>query len=188
MEDHSFEQPGAGTECSQPCLRTDQELTAFYERNVKLVYMLCYLYLKSAADAEDAVQTVFIKLLQTDILFQSREHERAWLITTAKNHCRDLLKSWWRRRRVDWDSLPEAASQEDDPQIKELLAGLLALPEKYRIVLHLHYLEGYSVREIAALLERNESTIRSQLLRGREKLKTDLGGRDFGQKSCGQNI
>ena len=89
---------------------------------------------------------------------------------------------------MDWDSLPEAASQEDDPQIKELLAGLLALPEKYRIVLHLHYLEGYSVREIAALLERNESTIRSQLLRGREKLKTDLGGRDFGQKSCGQNI
>ena len=169
-------------------LRTDKELAEMYQRNVNRVYKLCYIYLKNAVDAEDAVQSVFLKLLQSNVYFNDYEHEKAWFITTTKNHCKDILKSWWRRQRVDFENLPHIDSKDEDTQEKEIISKLLALPEKYRVVLHLYYLEGYSVKEIATLLGRNESTIRSQLQRGREKLKIDLGGKGFGQKSYEQNI
>lgn len=169
-------------------LRTDKELAKMYQRNVNRVYKLCYIYLKNAVDAEDAVQSVFLKLLQTDVYFNDDEHEKAWFITTTRNYCKDILKSWWKRQRVDFETLPEIASQDEDRQEKEIIVKLLALPEKYRVVLHLYYLEDYSVKKIAEFLGSNESTIRSQLQRGREKLKIDLGGKDFGQKACKQNI
>lgn len=161
-------------------LRTDKELAKLYQRNVNRVYKLCYIYLKNAADAEDAVQSIFLKLLRSNVYFNDYEHEKAWFITTTKNHCKDILKSWWKRKRVDFETLPEIASQAEYKQEKKIIVKLLALPEKYREVLHLYYFEEYSVKEIAELLKRNESTIRSQLQRGREKLKNDLGGKDFG--------
>ena len=170
-------------------LRTDKEFAEMYQRNVNRVYKLCYIYLKNAVDAEDAVQSVFLKLLKSNVHFNDYEHEKAWFITTTKNCCKDILKSWWKRKRVDFETLPDIASGDDDNQEKEIISKLLALPEKYRTVLSLYYLEDYSVKEIAILLGRNESTIRSQLQRGRKKLKIDLeGGKDFGQKSCKQNI
>ncbi|NLV86746.1 MAG: RNA polymerase sigma factor [Clostridiales bacterium] len=162
-------------------LRTDKELAEMYQRNVNRVYKLCYIYLKNVADAEDAVQSIFLKLLQSQVCFNSHEHEKAWFITTTKNYCKDTLKSWWRQQRVDFETLPDAVSNDEDKQKKEIIIKLLALPEKYRVVLHLYYLEEYSVKEIATLLGRNESTIRSQLQRGREKLKNEIGGNDFGQ-------
>lgn len=169
-------------------LRTDKELVEVYQRNVNRVYKLCYVYLKNAVDAEDAVQSVFLKFLQSNVTFFDSEHEKAWFITTAKNYCKDILKSWWNRQRVDLETLPDIASNYEDQQEKEIILKLLALPEKYRVVLYLYYLEGYSVKEIAVYLERNESTIRSQLQRGREQLKIDLGGKDFGQEGCTQSI
>jgi len=169
-------------------LHTELELAEVYRRNVNAVYKLCYIYMKNAVEAEDAVQSVFLKLLQSHVTFTSHEHEKAWLITTSKNHCKDMLKSWWRRKRVDLESLPEIASCDEDKQATEIIEKLLILPEKYRIVLHLYYIEDYSTKEIAGILGRNESTIRSQLCRGRERLKIDLGGENLGQKSCKQNI
>ncbi|MCR6545703.1 RNA polymerase sigma factor [Dehalobacterium formicoaceticum] len=169
-------------------LRTDKELAEMYRRNVNRVYKLCYIYLKNTADAEDAVQSVFLKVLQLNLSFNDYEHEKAWFITTTKNCCKDILKSWWKRQRVDFETLPDIASQDEDTQEKVIIAKLLALPEKYRVVLYLYYLEDYSVKEIAKFLGRNESTIRSQLQRGRQKLKIDLGGKDLEQKSCEQNI
>ena len=58
----------------------------------------------------------------------------------------------------------------------KVLAKLLLLPEKYKTVLYLYYFEGYSVKEISAMLGHKESTIQTQLSRGRKRLKIDLGG------------
>ena len=143
-------------------LRTNKELAEMYQRNINRVYKLCYIYLKNAIDAEDAVQSIFLKLLQSNVYFNDYEHEKAWFITTTKNHCKDILKSWWKRQRVDFETLPDMASKDEDKQNIEIISKLLALPEKYRVVLHLYYLEDYSVKEIAKLLGRNESTIGSQ--------------------------
>ena len=161
---------------NQSLLRTDRELAEMYERNVNMIYKLCYIYLKNTADAEDAVQSVFLKLLSTNTVFRDLNHEKAWFITTARNHCKDVLKSWWRKCRVDLDTLPEPTIRDGSTQTGEVLESLLKLPEKYKTVLFLYYFEDYSVKEISELLNRKESTIQSQLQRGRERLKIDLGG------------
>ncbi len=169
-------------------LRTDKELAEVYQRNVSSIYKLSYIYLKNTADAEDAVQSVFLKLLQKNMYFNDQTHERAWLITVTKNYCKNILRSWRKHKWIGLEALPEIASPEGKADKTEIIAKLLALPKKYRVVLYLYYLEGYSVKEIASLIERKESTIQSQLQRGREKLKNDLGGKIYGENGCEWNI
>lgn len=152
------------------------KLREIYQRNVDMVYRLCYTYLKNSFDAEDAVQSVFLKLVKSPVSFNDCEHEEAWLIVTCRNYCKDILKNWWRTRRVDIESLPEATTRDADEQSVEVLEKLLLLPEKYKTVLYFYYFEEYSVAKIAELLGRKESTIQTQLSRGRERLKIDLGG------------
>lgn len=159
-------------------LRTDKELTDLYERHVATVYRLCYTLLRSVPDAEDAVQSVFVKLMESGLRFENPAHERAWLITTAKNHCLDQLRHWWRRKRVDLESVPEAA-EPDRAEGRELLEKLLALPAKYKLVLYLFYYEGYSSAEIAQLLGTNDNTVRTRLRTGRRKLKISLEGEQY---------
>lgn len=157
-------------------LRTDKELAELYQRHVEVVYRLCYIYLKNPVDAEDAVQSVFLKLLKVPVIFQDAEHEKAWLTVTTRNHCKDLLKSWWKVRRVDLATLPEIPAWNNDELSEKVLAKLLALPEKYKTVLYLYYFEEYAIKGIAELLECKESTIQTRLARGRKRLKLDLGG------------
>lgn len=156
-------------------LRTSKEFEELYQQNVDMVYRLCYMYLKNSADTEDAVQSVFFKFLKQGKDFNDEEHKKAWLIVTAKNYCKDMLKSWWKSRRVDIDSLPEIPYWNKE-EADDVLVKLLSLPPKYKTVLYLYYYEGYSVKEISQMLSRNESTIRTQLSKGRERLKVDLGG------------
>lgn len=156
-------------------LRTDRELTDLYERHIDTVYRICYTLLRSAPDAEDAAQSVFVKLMETDLSFENPAHERAWLITTAKNHCLDLLKHWWRRKRVDLEALPEPAGPDRDED-DGLWEQVLSLPPKYKLPLYLFYYEGYASAEIAQLLGENDNTIRTRLRTGRKKLKSKLEG------------
>lgn len=137
-----------------------------------LILRLSFTYLGSTADAQDICQTVFLKLLQHPRRFESGEHERAWIIRAAINLCKDQLKSSWRHTTVAL----EAAEQVPAPQAEEgsLLAALEALPPKYRTVIHLYYYEGYSAKEIAALLGEKPATVFTRLDRGRQKLRTYL--------------
>ena len=133
---------------------------------------LSYSYLKSTEDAKDICQTVFLKLLEKPRTFASPEHERAWIIRTAANICKDVLKSHWRRTTVDID----AAGDVPAPQAEEgsLLAAVGLLPPKYRAVIYLYYYEGYAAKEIAQMLGENPATVSTRLNRGRAKLKTML--------------
>lgn len=162
---------------NQDLTRTVNEFAEVYERNMDMVYRLCFVLLKNTADADDAVQSVFLKLFKHKKTFYEREHEKAWLIVTTKNTCKDVLKSWWRSRRVDIDALPEKTHWDHDEQQRDILEKLLRLPEKYRTVLYLYYVEDYSVKEIAKLLDRKESTLQTQLSKGRSRLKIELGGK-----------
>jgi RNA polymerase sigma-70 factor (ECF subfamily) len=134
------------------------------------------MYMKNTPDAEDAVSTVFLKLIKSRKRFNNHEHEKAWLICTTRNTCKDLLKHWWRVQRVDLESLPEIPSWDSKENAEEVLSALLSLPEKYKTVMYLYYYEDYSVREISGMLNRKESTLQTQLAKGRELLKIDLGG------------
>jgi len=157
----------------RPPPQTDEAFAALYARNVKRIYRICYLHLRSVQDAEDAVQTVFLKYWKADKVFRDEEHEKAWFIVAAQNHCRDVCRLFCRRfRLVDPAAIPERSAEDAD--YTELTEALLGLPRLYKDVLYLHYYEGYTTKEIAAMLKRNESTVRTQLSKGRERLKAKL--------------
>lgn len=148
-------------------------MEALYRRHVKTVWNVCITLLRRPADAEDAVQETFVRLLRSNPEFESEEREKAWLIRTAQNVCKnDLARA--RRRDVPLENAADAAHSA--PEIDETLAALRTLPEQYRIALYLHYYEGYSAVELAGLLRRPASSIRSDLRRGRERLRALLGG------------
>ncbi|MEO3944747.1 sigma-70 family RNA polymerase sigma factor [Gorillibacterium sp. CAU 1737] len=153
-----------------------ESMDDIYKRNVEMIYRICFMYLKNSTDSEDAVQSIFLKLLKSNTSFADPEHEKAWLIVTTRNYCKDFLKSWWRTRKVELTRLPEAVWRDDNDGSGEVLDQLLALPDKYKIVLYLYYFEEYSVREIANILIRKESTIQTQLAKGRTLMKVSLGG------------
>ena len=66
---------------------TKEEVASLYRRHVGMVYQICLMLLKNVPDAEDAVQTVFRKLLECGGTFQNPEHEKAWLLKVAVNAC-----------------------------------------------------------------------------------------------------
>lgn len=135
------------------------------------VFSVIFNYLKNTDDALDIMQEVFIRLYQTDTEFQSDEHMKAWLIRVAANLSKNFLRD---NRRRQTEVLTEDIPYFDKSTDSDLLRMVLALPEKYRIPIHLHYYEGYQVSEIAQILEMPVSTVKVHLMRGREKLRGSL--------------
>lgn len=136
------------------------------------ILRLSYTYLKNTHDAQDICQTVFVKLLMEPREFKSPEHERAYILRMAANACKDLLKSHWHKTTVTLDAA--AAVPAPQPEEGSLLAAVNLLPPQYRAVIYLHYYEGYSAKEIAALLGKTPAAVASLLHRGRLRLKTLL--------------
>jgi len=142
-----------------------------YERNVDMVYRVCYIYLKgNKANVEDVVQNTFLQLLKKAMVFESTEHEKAWLIKVSINICKNMVTHWW-NKKVPIEEVDIKDNSSDD---KEVLKLIFLLPDKYKQVIYLHYYEGYSGVEIAKLLGIKENTIYSYLHIGREKLKEIL--------------
>ena len=147
---------------------------------------LAFTYVKSVDDAEDIVQDVFLAYLRTAPAFDGPEHEKAWLIRTTINRAKDVLKSAWMKKRSDLPdgNLDDAIADGWPPRAESLsympleetnvLDAVLALEEKYRTPLHLHYYGGYTIAEIAAFLDEKPATIGTRLARGRELLKKSL--------------
>lgn len=134
------------------------------------VQSLAFVYLKNRFDAEDVSQEVFLTYLRKAPRFISAQKEKSWLMTVTANRCRDLLRSKHREELPLTEDLSYIP-----PQESEVLQAVLELDEKYRVAIHLHYYEGYSLKEIAALMRVRTGTVGSWLCRGREILKQRLG-------------
>jgi len=122
------------------------------------------------AEAEDIVQDVFVKLIEKQPYFKTAEHETAWLIRVTVNLSKNRLRSHWWKKTVPLLDIYPAQTEEQ----QNIMETVLALPSKYRIVIHLYYYEGYSTKEIAEITELKESTVREQLTRARRMLKNVL--------------
>ena len=152
----------------------NREFIAIYNRHVDTVYRLCFSFMKNKADAEDLVQETFLKLLSEGKGFENERHEKAWLIVTASNLCKDSLKKWWRRNEniEDLQSLGYEQSFADPAIMK----AILSLKADYKTAVYMFYYEGYTTAEIAGHLNCPEATVRSRLSRARAQLRTLLGG------------
>lgn len=156
-------------------MRGEEEAARAIERYGDTVRRLCLVHLKNPADTEDIFQNVFLKYVLSPVVFESPEHEKAWLIRVTINACRDLVKSFFRSRTVPLEELldqPAPLSEEH----REVLEAVLALPRKYRDAVYLHYYEGYTAAEIGKLLGKNTNTVYTLLNRAREQLRETLGG------------
>ena len=187
--------------------RNYQELQQKIEKYTDMLFKLSYIRLQNQQDAEDVVQEVFYQYLRNTTSFESREHEKAWLLRVTLNACKKVWRSAWKRHQKDvWDAgsgnslqegecrfvsnscsaLSEAVPGPEENAVRQeekrlLLQAVWNLPERYREVIHLFYYEELSVKEIARITGRGESTVTSQLTRGRELLRKSLKEEyDFG--------
>jgi len=164
-----------------------------YERYHVMIYRICYMLMKNTADTEDAVQNTFINMIKNRKRFNDAEHEKAWLIRTAVNICKNDLKHWRRKNKnldnynlssqitEDYDSLSinsdMTANLSDKSQMyDETLDAVLRLPQKYKAVIYLYYYEGYKSAEIAQMLHKPQSTVRNHLSEARLILRNSIGG------------
>lgn len=142
------------------------------------VLQLAYSYLHNAADAEEVLQDTLVQFLRTTPVLNTKEHEKAWLLHVASNLSKNRIKYNSIRQT---DELMEELVAENRDDLSFVWEAVKALPDKYREVVHLFYHEGYQTAQIAQILGMKEATVRSNLSRGREKLKTALKeAYDFG--------
>ena len=156
-------------------MRSEEEAARAIERYGDMVRRLCLVHLKNPADTEDIFQNVFLKYVLSPVVFESPEHEKAWLIRVTLNACKDLVKSFFRSRTVPLEELLDQPAPLLEEH-REVLEAVLALPRKYRDAVYLHYYEGYTAAEIGKLLGKNTNTVYTLLTRAREQLRETLGG------------
>ena len=140
-----------------------------------MLLRIAFLYLKNTTEAEDIAQEVLLTYWQKEPDLPTEAARKSWLYKTASNRCKDHLRSHWFRKRIE---LPENLSYLPSEE-SELLDAMLKLDGKYRIPLHLHYYENYSLKEIGSILGLSPATVGTRIHRGKERLKTMLGGNDY---------
>ena len=143
------------------------------ERYHQNLFAVAFNVCKNREDAEEVVQDAFIQYHLKKLDFQSEEHIRAWLIRVTINKAKNAARTFWRRHRTSLEDTM-AALTFDDQESERLFEAVIALPQKYRIVVHLFYYEDYSVHEMAELLSLSESNVKTRLSRARAMLRDTL--------------
>lgn len=150
--------------------RTDREISEAVQMYSDMLFRIAISYTKDMASSEDILQDVFLHFLTDPTLFADEEHKKAWLIRVTVNECKKFHRNPWNQRKVPLTDSFHFQTEERN----EVFWLVMALPAKYRIIVHLYYYEGLSVREISSLMQLKESTVQSRLLRARKKLKKEM--------------
>ncbi len=141
------------------------------KRYAPAVYRLAYARTGCRADAEDVMQEVFLRLIKARPTFDNEAHAKAWLLRVAANCANDLFRRPWRSREV---ALKENLPAPEASESENVTQAVLSLPARYRIPIHLHYYEGFSVAEIAGIMGKSEGTVKTWLFRARNLLRDKL--------------
>ena len=146
-----------------------QQVAALYETYSNDVYRLALSWLHSIDDAQDILQSVFLKLLDKDItIFPGGE--KAWLLTCTANACKNHLRAFWQRNMEPLDDKIALPTNED----RSLWEAVGKLKPNYRAVIHLYYYEGYRQDEVAKILGISRTAVQTRMQRAREILKKEL--------------
>ena len=133
-----------------------------------MLFRLCIVMLGNSADAEDAMQEVMLKYYRKAPTFADEEHRKAWLLTVAGNQCKDMLRFRAKHPLAENTDIYEYKSS--DSESSGILEALITLPEKFRMVLILYYVEEYSVKDIARMIGKTPSAVKMRLQKGRKLL------------------
>ena len=135
------------------------------------VLRMAYSYLHNMSDAEDILQETMIKYIRSAPVFESARHEKAWLLRVCANLSKNKIEY---NKYRETDELNESLVGGNRQDLSFVWEAVKSLSPNYRAVVHLYYYEGYSTKEVAKILLRNESSVRSDLKRAKEKLKRIL--------------
>ena len=135
-----------------------------------MLFRICLVMLCKEQDAEDALQETFLRYILKAPVFTAVEHQKAWLIRVAKNVCNDIGRYRKRHNHINIDDLTHYSASVETTGILETV---LSLPNKHKLIVVLHYVDGYDVKSIAELLGITISTAKKRLQRAREKLKLE---------------
>ena len=135
-----------------------------------MIYKIAYRYTRQSADAEDVFSEVWLIYFKKDRAFESEEHRKAWLIRVTINAAKKLLGRRTYPEEVD-ERVAEPAADESREELLDLRQAVERLKPEYREVICLYYLQDLPVKMIAAILEQNENTVKTHLMRGREQLR-----------------
>ena len=153
-------------------LKMEEQIVRTY---ADMVYRIACRYVKNSIDADDVFSEVFLAYFKKERTFESEEHRKAWLIRVTINCAKDFLVKHSQWQQIHEETIADQASSNTDTYI-DLHTAIEQLRPEYREVIKLYYLDDLSVKQIAQILDKNENTIKTQLARAREKLKTLLEG------------
>lgn len=148
----------------------DDEIEKAVTMYSNMLFKLCFAILCNQADAEDAVSDTFVRYITKSPPFREEEHKKAWLIKVAANICNDVCRLRKRNNHLNIDDLKQYCSTESDC---EILKEVMRLPNNYKTVLHLFYIEGYKTDEISKILSVSPAAVRKRLQYGRKMLKME---------------
>jgi RNA polymerase sigma-70 factor (ECF subfamily) len=183
-------------------LCTKDSFEAVLKAYSDMVYRLAFSRVRNSFDANDITQEVFLKYIRADKTYNDEEHRKAWLIKTTVNTSKTLVLSSWNRRRSSVEFTDEGlagaggitntgATASVDKNLQNIetksvvLSAVMNLPKKYRTVIHLFYYEDMSLSDISEATGLGLNTVKSQLHRARNLLKSELDemGVDFNDVS-----
>lgn len=141
------------------------------QTQLQRMYRIAISMLQNEEDAADAIQETVLRCWEKIGQLKNDDYFQTWLTRILINQCKDILRS--RKRLVFTDEIPEIAYT-DSYFVSEWKNLLGNLNEKYRIVLELYYVDGFSTKEIASLLHITDMNVRSRLTRGRKQLEQFL--------------
>ena len=154
----------------------NEDVLRLFDTYADDAFRLAYSYLGSRPDAEDVVQDVFVKLIRSDISI-TKGKEKSYILTMVANKCKDFKKSADVVYNAPFDDAAEVGSEEEiDEEDTEMFEAVAELPDKLRAAIHLHYYEGYSLKEIAEILDIAPSAVSMRLTRAKEILKKRFMG------------
>ncbi len=161
---------------------TEVEKESNYQKLIEtysdMVYRIAFSRTQNVQDAQDITQEVFMKYLKyvkSGNVFREEEHRKAWFLKVAVNTGNSYIKTAWFRHRADFEEAYAVADDMTDTEEKHAVYyAVMALPEKYRITIHLFYYEELSVKEIGNILRLSETAVKSRLHRARMRLKEIL--------------
>ncbi len=158
---------------------TSIDISKAYDEYSDLLYRLALSHLGNREDAMDAVQDVFVKYVSLKRDFSDSEHKKAWFIRVTINRCVDLFRKRNVRAYTPLDETDEIPDNSENFLASSVKSMLDSLPEKFKTVIILHYLEGFSVEEISNVLEISVSAVKMRLARARDFVKANYPKESF---------
>jgi len=155
-------------------VRPTDVLEEILENYGNMLFRYALLMLGDTSESEDVVQDTLLTYWQKAPEFRDKDHEKAWLLTVTANRCKDLLRKRMRRGETSLECITELRdAATETTEDSGILEALMRLPEKYKKVLYLYYVEEYRVEDIAGIIGKTASAVKMRLKKGRQLLREE---------------